>query len=118
VRLSPRQSRSHEIYQLLTYASFVAKRYTEGIAWALRALNDMPTFPPTHQNLVVCLVGAGQIDKARAAFAIGQKLAPAYFKSRIDGLSTLAPPDVRRRHHVFFRVAADLEDPSAAEALR
>jgi tetratricopeptide (TPR) repeat protein len=31
LRLSPRQSRSHELYQLLAYASFIAKRYTEGI---------------------------------------------------------------------------------------
>jgi adenylate cyclase len=118
LRLSPRQSRSHEIYQILAYASFVAQRYTEGITWALRALNDMPTFPPTHQNLVACLVGAGEIDKARAAFAIGQKLAPEYFKTRLDGLSTSAPLEIRRRHQVFFRIAAGLEDPSAADALR
>lgn len=118
LRLSPRQSRSHEIYQILAYASFVAKRYSEGIAWAVRALNDMPTFPPTHQNLVACLVGAGEIDKAKAAFARGQKLAPAYFRSRLDGLSASAHPEDRRRHHIFFRIAAGLEDPSAADAVR
>ena len=72
LRLSPRQSRSHELHQILAYACFVAKRYGEGIAWALRALHDMPTFAHTHVNLVECLVGAGEIDKAKAAFAVGQ----------------------------------------------
>jgi adenylate cyclase len=118
LRLSPRQSRNHELYQLLSYASFVAKQYTEGIGWALRALNDVPSFIPAHGNLVACLVGGGKIDEAKAAFAAGQKLAPAFFKIRLDGESVASHPEVRKRHHVFFRVAAGLEDPSAAEALR
>jgi adenylate cyclase len=118
LRLSPRQSRSHEVYQLLAYASFVAKQYTEGIGWALRALNDMPAFIPTHANLVTCLVGAGEIAKAKAAFAAAQKLAPEYFRMRLDGAAASARPEDRRRQHLFYRIAAGLEDSSAADAVR
>ena len=118
LRLSPRQSRSHEIHQILAYACFVAKKYEEGIAWASRALHDMPTFAHTHLNLVECLVGAGEIDKAKAAFAVGQELAPALFRSRLEGESVTARPEDRRRLTTFLRIAAGLEDPSAAEAVR
>jgi tetratricopeptide (TPR) repeat protein len=118
LRLSPRQSRSHEIYQMLAWACFIAKRYTEGIAWALRALNDMPAFIQAHFIFVECLVGAGEIDKARVAFATGQKLAPTYFRIRMDGQSPMGRPEDRRRQQLFLRIAAGLEDPSAAEVLR
>jgi adenylate cyclase len=118
LRLSPRQSRNHELYQLLGYASFVARQYAEGVGWCLRALNDMPSFIPAHGVLVACLVGAGEIDKAKTAFESGQKLAPAFFKIRLDGESVASHPEVRKRHHIFYRVAAGLEDPSAAESLR
>ena len=118
LRLSPRQSRSHEIFQILSYACFIAKRYTEGIGWALRALNEVPTFPSTHSCLVYCLVGAGEIEKAKAAFSVGQRLAPIYFRGRLEGMSNAARPEDRRRVQTFCRVAAGLEDPSAADAVR
>jgi TolB-like protein/class 3 adenylate cyclase len=118
LRLSPRQSRSHHVYQLLAFAGFIAKRYIDGVGWALRALNDMPTFAPTHFTLVLCLVGAGEIDKAKAAFAAGQKLWPAFFRSRLNGDTMAARPEDRGRTLIFMRVAAGLEDPSAADAVR
>jgi adenylate cyclase len=118
LRLSPRQSRSHEIHQLLAFACYIAKRYDEGIAWALRAIHDMPTFAITHLNFITCLVGAGEIDKARAAFVVGQELAPALFKSILEMGGTSIRPEDRRRTQIFLRIAAGLEDPSAAEPLR
>jgi len=71
------------------------KAYEKGIAWALRALTDAPAFAVTYANLAVCLVGAGEIDKAKAAFAEGQKLAPEFFKIRLEGFSVLARPEDR-----------------------
>jgi adenylate cyclase len=118
LRLSPRQSRSHEIHQILAYACFVAKKYEEGITWALKAMHDMPLFAFTHVNLVQCLVGAGQIDEAKAAFSVGQKVAPALFKSRLEGASTTARPEDTKRSLIFLRIAAGLEDPSVANAVR
>jgi adenylate cyclase len=119
LRLNPRQSRSHMTYYLLSFACFGAKQYTEGVQWALRALNDMPRMIQPHTNLAICLVGTGEIDKAKAVFAALQKLAPAeYLKARLGGTSPFARPEDRKRLQTFLRIAAGLEDPSAAEALR
>ena len=118
LRLNPHQSYSHMTYNLLAFASFGAKQYVEGIGWASRALNDMPRLLFAHLHLATCLIGTGEIDKARAAFAAGQRLGPKYFRSRLEGTSSLARPEDRTRQRTFLRIAAGLEDPSAADALR
>jgi tetratricopeptide (TPR) repeat protein len=118
MRLNPRDPRSHMTYSILASASFGAKQYAEGIRWASRAINDMPTLVMPHVSLTCCLVGAGEIDKAKAAFAAGQKLAPEHFKVRLEGTSPYARPVDRARQRTFLRIAAGLEDPSAADALR
>ena len=46
-----------------------------------------PECPPPHLHLAICLVGMGEIDKAKAAFAAGQRLAPEYFRIRLEGTS-------------------------------
>jgi hypothetical protein len=51
-------------------------------------------------------------------FAAGQKLAPEYIKSRLEGTWMYARPEERRRANTFFRIAGGLEDASAADALR
>jgi TolB-like protein/class 3 adenylate cyclase len=118
LRLNPRQSRIHVTYNLLAYASHGAKLYAEGIGWASRALNDMPKLPSAHCNLAICLVGAGEIDRAKAVFAAGQRLAPEYFRNFLEGTLPLAQPEHRKRVQTFLRIAAGIEDPSAAEAVR
>ncbi len=118
LRLNPHQPYSHMTYNLLALASFGAKQYVEGIGWASRALNDMPRLLFAHLHLATCLIGTGEIDKAKAAFAAGQRLGPEYFRSRLEGTSTLARPEDRTRQRTFLRIAAGLEDPSAAETLR
>jgi adenylate cyclase len=118
LRLNPRQFYSHMTYNLLAVASFGAKQYVEGIGWASRALNDMPRLLFAHLHLTTCLIGTGEIDKARAAFAAGQRLGPKFFRSRLEGTSSLARPEDRTRQRTFLRIAASLEDPSAADALR
>src|SRR4029078_3877670 len=80
MRLNPRAARNPWTYNLLAFASFGAKQYREGISWALCALNDMPRMLQPHVNLACCLVGAGEIDRAKAAFEAGQRLAPEFFK--------------------------------------
>jgi adenylate cyclase len=118
LRLSPRQSTIYEFHQNLAYANFLAGRYAEGMDWASRALNDMPSFFPAHSNLIVCLVGAGEIDRARAAFLAAQKLAPSHLWRNLEAVPTAVRPEYRERAIVFLRIAAGLEDPSAADALR
>jgi hypothetical protein len=105
-------------YNLMAFASFGAKKYREGVDWASYALNHMPRYAPAHNNFVVCLVGSGDVAKARVAFDLSQALAPEYFRSRLDGGSSYAREDDRRRATTFLRIAAGLENPSAADALR
>jgi adenylate cyclase len=119
LRLNPRDSHSYDTYHLLGVANFVGKQYSEGIRWALRALNDKPGMVQPRFNLVNCYVGANDISKARAVFVEGQGRTPDAFKTRLERGATLyARPEDNKRANVFFRIAAGLEDPSAAEALR
>ena len=129
MRLDPRASRSAWTYNLLAFASFGAKQYPEGIGWALRALRDMPRMLQPHVNLACCLVGTGEIDKAKATFEAGQKLAPEFFRVRLEGsaspftqpedrkrlqCSYALPPDSRtrvRRRHCDDRAAPPRRDP-------
>ena len=118
LRLNPRQPRHHITYNMLAHASFGAKQYVEGTDWASRSINERPEYPPPHLQLAICLVGMGEIDKAKAAFTVGQKLSPAFFGSRLEGTPAYARPEDRKRADTFLRIAAGLEDPSAADALR
>jgi hypothetical protein len=56
--------------------------------------------------------------KAHAVFAAAQKLAPEYIKTRLEGKWMYGRPEARKRGHTFLRIAAGLEDPIAAAALR
>jgi TolB-like protein/class 3 adenylate cyclase len=118
LRLNPRAPRRHGFYSMLAFASFGAKQYAEGVVWGSRALNDAPRSVHAHFNLTICLVGAGEIDKAKSVFEAGQKLGPEYFKIRLEGEPLYARPEDDKRQHMFLRIAAGLEDPSTAEAFR
>jgi TolB-like protein/class 3 adenylate cyclase len=119
LRLNPRDPHIHITYNLLAWASFGAKQYAEGVGWASRAINNMPKMIQVHTCYVTCLVGTGAIAKAKAAFEAFQKLAPPeYVQSGLEGSSLYARPEDRTRSVAFLRVAAGLEDPSAADALR
>src|SRR5262245_5343565 len=116
--MNPRNARSYETYHLLGMANFVGKQYSEGIRWALRSINEKPAMHEPYSNLVRCYVGANDIAKARAAFAVAQALAPEAVKRSLEGSRLLGRPEDRKRSTTFFRIAAGLEDPGAAEALR
>jgi TolB-like protein len=118
LRLNPRDPRSHITYNLLSFASFAARRYDDGIAWALRALGNMPGMIQAQKCLVICLVGADEIDRAKVAFASLQEMAPEYAKGDLEGLSLYRRPDDRLRALTFLRIAAGLEAPGAAAPLR
>jgi len=119
LRLNPRDHRSHSTHALLGFACFAAKRYAEGIGWSSRVLNALPELPGPHANLALCFVGMGEIAKAKAVFTAGYKLAPEFFKVRLEGKSTYYyRSEDRERFQTFLRIAAGLEDPSAADAVR
>jgi adenylate cyclase len=119
MRLSPRDPRSHITETLLAFACFGLKQYDEGIDWASRALNDRPKMVQANTFLAVCLVGAGDIDKAKARFESLQKVASAdWLRGILDSRWGYCRPEDRKRATTFLRIAAGLEDPSAADALR
>ena len=118
LRLSPFEHRNHETYNLLAFASFGVRRYVEQVQWASRAIDEMPRTIVAHWNLVTGLVGAGEINRARAAFSVGSRLSPDFFKVGLEGQTIYATKGDNGRAVTFLRIAADLEDPRAAEALR
>jgi TolB-like protein/class 3 adenylate cyclase/Flp pilus assembly protein TadD len=119
MRLNPRDPRGHITYNVLGFACFGAKQYGEGVKWASRALNDRPKFVQAHSTLTVCLVGVGEIDKAKATFKALQKVASEeWVRSKLEGEWFLARQEDRKRATTFLRIAAGLADPNAAEALR
>ena len=109
LRLNPRDSRSYETYHMLGFASFGAKQYAEGIGWALRALNDKPEMIQPYAMLATCYVGVNEIAKARAVFAEGQKHAPEFFKSRLEGKSFRADLRIARGGLRFFALPPALK---------
>jgi adenylate cyclase len=119
LRLNPRDARSYSTHNALASACFIAKRYAEAIDWASRVLREKPQFVPAHGYIVLGLVGAGEIGKAKAMFETFRKLASAeYLRNRLAGAWAFGRSEDRRRATTFLRIAAGLEDPSAAEALR
>ena len=74
---------------------------------------------PAHIYLVLDLVGVGEIGKAKAMFETLQKVAsPEFLRPRLEGTWHFGRSEDRRRATTFLRIAAGLEDPGAAEALR
>jgi tetratricopeptide (TPR) repeat protein len=120
MRLNPRETRLFFTYTMLASACFCGKRYTDGIDSASRALRDRPQMVAAHTQVVLHLVGMGEIGKAKAMFETLQKGASAqYLRSRLEGDSwAFGRSEDRKRATTFLRIAAGLEDPSAAEALR
>jgi adenylate cyclase len=119
LRLNPRDPRIYMTHNLLASACFIAKRYADAIDWASRALRERPQLLPAHSYIVLHLVGVGEIGKAKAMFETLQKLASAdYLRRGLEGKWAFGRSEDRRRATTFLRIAAGLEDPSAAEALR
>ena len=119
MRLNPRDFRIYQTYQNLAAAYFLAKRYADGIDWASRALRDRPEMMQTHAQVVLNFVGLGEIGKAKASFETLQKMASAeYLRGRLEGTWVFGRSEDRKRATTFLRIAAGLEDPSAAEALQ
>ena len=66
----------------------------------------------------IAWVGAGRIDRARAAFQKAERIAPTLVAARLSGRWLSSNPDYLARADTFFRIAAGLAPPYAAELLR
>lgn len=121
LRISPRDPLRHFMFHQLSRACFITRRYSEGEAHALAGIREAPNLPLSYALLIRHRVGLEDIEGARAALAEILRLDPEFLNR---WLRTPEPPagfriaEHRRRYDVFLRVAAGLEDPSAAEPLR
>jgi len=115
LRISPRDPARPNIHQQLSLASFTAKQYADGVAYALRGINEAPRLTPLYVFLATSYVGLDQIEEARAAMATARQLGPEFVERHLSG--NINGRDTERAR-IFARIAAGLEAPSAADALR
>jgi adenylate cyclase len=124
LRINPRDPYAFVAYTNLANAHLAAREYAKGLAWAQRATSTAPDFAHAFLISAALYVGLGEIDKATAALERARQLAPEGLKIRSKsepsdaGARAEGGADLRLRFHTFLRIAAGLEDPSAADALR
>lgn len=118
LRLSPLDPLGFINFGLMAFAHFAARRYADAAAWASRALENHPEMIQIQGIHAACLVGLGEIDRAMAVFESLRKAAPDYAKLSLEGATMFAQPKDRLRMRTFMRIAAGIDDPSAADALR
>jgi len=117
LRLSPRDPLRPTVLLNLAMASGCARRYADGVNYATLGIREAPGFAPLYAHLAVNHVGLGEIAKARAALDEATRIAPGQVERSLAGFM-FRKPEHQRRGTTFLRIAAGLEDPTAADALR
>ena len=121
LRISPRDPIAFNSYANLANAHLAARQYAQGLAWARRATSAAPDFVLGFAVTAALQVALGDIDAARDALARARQLAPQALVTieRSDPSREPTPgSEARRRYRGFLRIAAGLDDPGSAEALR
>ena len=117
-RLNPVGPRRYSVNAMRAAACFFLRNYTLGLDYARLAVSEAPNSSTTHLNHVLVAVGAADMAAARAAFESARRLAPGHIQKRLAGRSAYRDPQDQQRTTSAFRIAAGLEDPSAADAWR
>lgn len=118
LRLSPRDPWHYNMLNVLGWAYFAAGDYANGAELALRSISEAPSLPNPRGCLVLSLIGLGDLVRAKSEFQLFFDLAPEFVKARLAGQWLSTNPEFRRRATTFLRIAAGLEDPRMADALR
>lgn len=118
LRLSPRDPARGSLLAALGFACFAAHDYAEASKAAQAALREAPSSAVPHVLGAISYVGVGEIEPARAAFQALQRIAPKLAEARLAGLWLATNPGYVKRAHTFLRIAAGLDDPGAADAIR
>lgn len=109
LRLNPRDPWQWGVYNGLAQAHYMAGRYDEALAWAAKALDDLPGYPPSLRASIAALAMLNRVDEARLALHEYLKADP---ETRI---STLRRSLVFRRKEDFARYAEGLRRAGMAE---
>ena len=118
LRLSPRDPERGSMLMALGFAHFVVRNYAQASRAAETALREVPDSAVPYVLNAVSLIGTGKLELARSAFQALQRIAPKLAEARLAGRFLSTNPDYVQRVHTFLRIAAGLEDPGAADALR
>lgn len=118
LRRSPRDPARGSLLAALGFALFAMRNYAAAAEAAEAALAEASGGATPLILAAIAWVGAGQIDRATAAFKTVEQLAPTLVKARLSGRWLSSNPDYLARADMFFRIAAGLAPPDAADALR
>lgn len=118
LRRSPRDPARGSFLAALGFGQFTRRNYAAAAEAAQTALAESAGSATPLILLAISAVGMGQIDRARDAYARVAAMAPALVEARLAGRWLSSTPDYLARTHMFFRIAAGLAPPDAADALR
>jgi hypothetical protein len=118
MRLNPRNPQRHSSHLLLSIGYLLTGDYARGVEHARLSIADAPGVPQSHGHLAMNLVGVGDIAGAGHACGETRRLAPAWVERGLAGRIVYRKPEHVRRATTFLRIAAGLEEPGAADALR
>ena len=118
LRRSPRDPSRGSLLAALGFAQFAVRNYDAAAEASEAALIEASGSATPLILGAIAWVGAGRIDKAKAAFAQVAAIAPTLVETRLAGRWLTSNPDYLTRAHTFLRIAAGLEPEQAAEALR
>jgi adenylate cyclase len=118
LRLKPRDMTRHTVLQVLTICCLCAREYAKGVEYGSQGIDEFPAAAGLHGNLAMCLVGLGEIAKAKAALEEERRVAPELVRKWLAGGLVYRKAEDLLRYRTFVRIAAGVEDPSAADSLR
>jgi adenylate cyclase len=118
LRISPRSPDRYRAQILVADAHLCLKDYAAALEQANVGLSTAPNFGFLHMDVAMAHAGLGDIEAARNAFATALQLAPEVMASRLEKGMPCRDAKVRQHTRMLLRVAAGLEDPRAADALR
>lgn len=118
LRRSPRDPARGSMLCALGFARFAAYDYAAAADAAEAALAESASSTTPLVLGTIAYVGQGRIDKATETFQRVERMAPKLVEARLSGRWLSTNPDYLSRAHTFFRIAAGLVPPEAADALR
>ena len=118
LRRSPRDPAKGSLLAALGFAQFTIRDYRSAVKTAQAALAESANSATPLIIASIAWVGFGEIEKAEAAYARVAAIAPSLVEARLAGKWLSTNPDYVARADIFFRIAAGLEKPDAAEKLR
>jgi adenylate cyclase len=117
-RLSPRDLNRFHFNACRACASFFLRDFAAGIEFATESVREAPHSAMSQMSLVLVSVGAGQIERAKAAFETLRAISAPYANRALTQDAPLRKLEDRQRFTLATRIAAGLEAPARAEELR